>query len=118
MNTCTAAKGHYCPCVPRIGCKVQQILEAFLGIYRTGHCEVLTPGSLADLEMHSRHLLSLLKDTFKAHEGQVYSAPGFCFPKSHMLLHFSSLVHEYGSSWICDAACWETSHQYTKGVYL
>ncbi len=34
-----------------------------------------------------------------------------------MLLHFTSLVHEYGSIWIFDTARWETFHQYTKGIY-
>ena len=97
--------------------QVQKILAEFLGMCRTAHCEQLTLGDLTDLEGHSRRLLVLLKKTFKRREGLVFSASEFCFPKFHMLLHFTSLVHEYGSIWIFDTARWETFHQYTKELY-
>ena len=71
------------------------------------------PGARLTAHAHAQ----LLKVTFKARRGLVFSATEFKFPKFHMLLHFKDLVLEFGSIDICDTARWETSHQYTKEIY-
>ena len=59
----------------------------------------------------------MLKVTFKARTGLIFSATDFNFPKFHMLLHFKDLVLEFGSIDICDTARWETFHAFTKEIY-
>ena len=71
------------------------------------------PGARLTAHAHAQ----LLKATFKARRGLVFSATEFKFPKFHMLLHFKDLVLEFGSIDICDTARWETFHQYTKEIY-
>ena len=71
------------------------------------------PGARLTAHAHAQ----LLKATFKARRGLVFSATEFKFPKFHMPLHFKDLVLEFGSIDICDTARWETFHQYTKEIY-